>query len=59
MTKAERAYIEAKISDHRRWADEEAAEVADREYHGKQEFLHVLIADTLETLLDDLDALKK
>lgn len=57
MTKAERAYIEAKIANHRRWAAEEAAETADREYHGRQEFLHVLIADTLETLLDDLDAL--
>ena len=57
MTKAERAYIEAKIADHRKWAAEEAAEVDDREYHGRQELLNTVIADTLEDLLDHLDAL--
>ena len=57
MTKVERAYIKNKIADYRKWAAEEAAEVEDREYHGRQELLNTVIADTLEDLLDHLDAL--
>lgn len=57
MTKAERAYIKAKIANYRKWAAEEAAEVEDRDYHGRQELLLTVKADTLEDLLDNLDAL--
>lgn len=60
MTKKEKAQIQAKIAQYRKWAAEEAAEArravndSEREEHLLQERLNESAADTLELLLSEL-----
>ena len=60
MTKKEKAQIQAKIGQYRKWAAEEAAEArratddGERYEHSLQERLNDSAADTLELLLSEL-----
>ena len=60
MTKKEKAKIQAKIEQYRKWAAEEAAEArratdeSERDEHRLQERLNDSAADTLELLLSEL-----
>ena len=60
MTKKEKAQIQAKIEQYRKWAAEEAAEArraaddSERDEHRLQERLNDSAADTLELLLAEL-----
>jgi hypothetical protein len=60
MTKKEKAQIQAKIAQYRKWAAEEAAEArratddGERDEHRLQERLNESAADTLELLLSEL-----
>ena len=60
MTKNEKAKIQAKIEQYRKWAVEESAEArcaaddSERDEHRLQERLNDNAADTLELLLKEL-----
>ena len=60
MTKKEKAQIQAKIEQYRKWAAEEAADARraaddnERDEHRLQERLNDSAADTLELLLSEL-----
>ena len=60
MTKKEKAHIQAKIEQYRKWAAEEADEARrsfddrERDEHRLQERLNDSAADTLELLLAEL-----
>lgn len=60
MTKKEKAHIQAKIEQYRKWAAEEAAKArraaddGERDEYRLQERLNESAADTLELLLAEL-----
>ena len=60
MTRKEKAKIQAKIEQYRKWAAEEAAEArragddGEKDEHRLQERLNDSAADTLELLLSEL-----
>ena len=61
MTKKEKAQIQAKIDQYRKWAAEEATEAkraaddGERDEHRLQERLNDSAADALELLLSELN----
>ena len=61
MTKKEKAHIQAKIEQYRKWAAEEkeeakrAADENEKEEHRLQERLNDSAADTLSLLLSELE----